>query len=549
VIPQNRAAQAGAVDNLRDVISNIQNWYGEQMNRYGFGDKSFQFETEPDGITPKIHVVSAGVTDDYIRGDTWGRTIAAAQGAGLPIWTAGQVWLLVPESHLQNSDGSISGGTALGASFGSGSDAGVAMMGSDFLFRAGAAMLQNTQPFAGAIVPQIGPYPLVQDVSFPWFEGNTFSSIASSVQGAAAHELGHALGLGHDFRNDNNFDGYLMGNGLRGWRGSRLPELFPADDTQLGQAAATALNVSQYFNASQTVTDTVRPTISIQTSGTVSPVNGLLQVSFTASDSQALAGALLRRNGETIGELALNGTSVSSQFATAYYTPGQNDTFEISVYDAQGNRQNANVTINVATGFNRAPQPFIDLSTSAATIGQTVQLDASQSQDPGGNSASMLVEWDVNGDGVFDTSPTTNKLYSTSYSAPGDYKVFARLTDTLGASSISTPLVMRVTPLPGDFNFDGNVNAADYVVWRKTDGGVAGYNAWFENFGRTPIAGGGSAEAGSPAVPEPSAVTVMLFGLMTSAGLRCRQPRSHPERGSATEGSTLQAEESSLGSE
>ncbi len=44
-----------------------------------------------------------------------------------------------------------------------------------------------------------------------------------------------------------------------------------------------------------------------------------------------------------------------------------------------------------------------------------------------------------------------------------------------------------ITPpgLEGDFNNDGTVDAADYVVWRKTDGGTEGYDDWVENFGRT----------------------------------------------------------------
>ena len=39
--------------------------------------------------------------------------------------------------------------------------------------------------------------------------------------------------------------------------------------------------------------------------------------------------------------------------------------------------------------------------------------------------------------------------------------------------------------LPGDFNHDGTVDAADYVVWRKTDGTPAGYNTWRTHFGQT----------------------------------------------------------------
>ena len=38
--------------------------------------------------------------------------------------------------------------------------------------------------------------------------------------------------------------------------------------------------------------------------------------------------------------------------------------------------------------------------------------------------------------------------------------------------------------IPGDFNFDGFVDAADYVTWRKTDGTPAGYNVWRTHFGQ-----------------------------------------------------------------
>ena len=38
--------------------------------------------------------------------------------------------------------------------------------------------------------------------------------------------------------------------------------------------------------------------------------------------------------------------------------------------------------------------------------------------------------------------------------------------------------------LPGDFNLDGAVDAADYILWRKTDGTPAGYNAWRTHFGQ-----------------------------------------------------------------
>ncbi|MEX2310515.1 MAG: hypothetical protein WD738_23310 [Pirellulales bacterium] len=61
----------------------------------------------------------------------------------------------------------------------------------------------------------------------------------------------------------------------------------------------------------------------------------------------------------------------------------------------------------------------------------------------------------------------------------------------------------------GDFNGDGNVDAADYVVWRKNDGTPAGYNAWRTNFGATSAAGAVSV-AGIHAVPEPHSLVLSL---------------------------------------
>ncbi|HEX2475324.1 MAG TPA: PEP-CTERM sorting domain-containing protein [Lacipirellulaceae bacterium] len=68
--------------------------------------------------------------------------------------------------------------------------------------------------------------------------------------------------------------------------------------------------------------------------------------------------------------------------------------------------------------------------------------------------------------------------------------------------------------LPGDYNNDGKVDAADYVVWRKRDGSQAGYNTWRTNFGRT--AGSGSAISGT-AVPEPGTFVLLAAALVGAA--------------------------------
>jgi hypothetical protein len=67
--------------------------------------------------------------------------------------------------------------------------------------------------------------------------------------------------------------------------------------------------------------------------------------------------------------------------------------------------------------------------------------------------------------------------------------------------------------LPGDYNGNGIVDAADYIIWRQTDGTPAGYNAWRTYFGQ-PSGSGTGATAGSTGkatVPEPAIIGVFAI--------------------------------------
>ncbi len=97
----------------------------------------------------------------------------------------------------------------------------------------------------------------------------------------------------------------------------------------------------------------------------------------------------------------------------------------------------------------------------------------------------------------------------------------------------------RIEFLPGqngDYNDDGKVDAADYVVWRKNVGttnslpndneiggtvGAAHYELWRSNFGSPSAAGAGSLLVAG--VPEP---TTLALGVLMAAGLRdmCAKP-------------------------
>ena len=80
----------------------------------------------------------------------------------------------------------------------------------------------------------------------------------------------------------------------------------------------------------------------------------------------------------------------------------------------------------------------------------------------------------------------------------------------------ATNVTLKVVAAPsGDYNNDGFVDAADYVVWRAGDGVPStpeNYNFWRQNFGRV-VGGAGS----SAAIPEPCGVFLALLGSVVIA--------------------------------
>jgi T5SS/PEP-CTERM-associated repeat protein len=92
---------------------------------------------------------------------------------------------------------------------------------------------------------------------------------------------------------------------------------------------------------------------------------------------------------------------------------------------------------------------------------------------------------------------------------------------------------LAVAGIPGDYNFDGTVDAADYVVWRKTTGqsGTAlaadgnndgdintdDFNIWRSHFGMSYTPGAGASNSGNAATPEPSTFCLISIAALVQA--------------------------------
>ena len=81
--------------------------------------------------------------------------------------------------------------------------------------------------------------------------------------------------------------------------------------------------------------------------------------------------------------------------------------------------------------------------------------------------------------------------------------------------------LLELEPSEGDFNGDGAIDAADYVVWRKGLGSVYtpdDYDVWRAHFGET----GGSGPLFHASVPEPTSSLLLILATAISCLLRRR---------------------------
>jgi hypothetical protein len=120
--------------------------------------------------------------------------------------------------------------------------------------------------------------------------------------------------------------------------------------------------------------------------------------------------------------------------------------------------------------------------------------------------------------------PASTAIVPTTLSAGHVHALTALVTRADGATVRTTNIATILTAaLPGDYNGDGTVDAADYVLWRKNDSSQAGYDLWRARFRQTTLSGSGvNANA---AVPEPHILIMLVAALIRRSIANAR--RSH----------------------
>ncbi len=117
---------------------------------------------------------------------------------------------------------------------------------------------------------------------------------------------------------------------------------------------------------------------------------------------------------------------------------------------------------------------------------------------------------------------TVSSILPSGATLSNSAELVYRLSFTDGTSGIFTSIIGGSAT--GDFNHDGIVDAADYVVWRKGLGTTYtqnDYNVWRAHFGQT--SGSGSSAIANAAVPEPTTFVLLMFA---AAGWCFRRART-----------------------
>ncbi len=139
-------------------------------------------------------------------------------------------------------------------------------------------------------------------------------------------------------------------------------------------------------------------------------------------------------SGTGAGNFANSSLHFMSRAASALFGAGSLD--EVAIYNRA---LDASTIAAHYAGNPQAPTASFSSSPNPADVGQTVNFDASSSSSP--NGAIAKYEWDLDGNGSFETDSGSNPTASSSYAVAGPVTVGLRVTDAAGKTATATETV------------------------------------------------------------------------------------------------------------
>ncbi len=229
------------------------------------------------------------------------------------------------------------------------------------------------------------------------------------------------------------------------------------------------------------------------------PTTGQLNEVITfngATSADAGSGSIVKYEWDKDGNGSYETDTGTVATTTAAFATGGQHTVRLRVTDNCG-AQTADATSVFVS--NSLPTASFTVAPNPAAIGAAVTFNGSASADAGTGTIAKY-EWDLDGNGTFETDTGTTSSAARTYTAARSYAVQLRVTDNDGGSDTAFQTLRVNAPPSADFAFTpAPVLVGDAVTFRLTraddaDGTIARYD-WdlngdgvYERTGATPTA-------------------------------------------------------------
>ncbi|MXY99117.1 T9SS type A sorting domain-containing protein [Candidatus Poribacteria bacterium] len=396
-VPRDRSPQPDMRTKLNRLIRDVQNFYADEMERNGFGRKTFTFETDEDEET-LVYQIDGRFNDRYYHTQTYEKVSAEVAPQ---FDTTKHVYLIVVDISSESIEHE------------------------DICGVGGGNWFENEE-----LIRSSGGYAVVP-ASGRCFDAETGTFVT-------AHELGHAFGLEHDFRDDT----YIMSYG--------------AAPNRLSKCAASWLAANRLFNTDQTAFN--EPTLLRMLTPTSYAPNAedfTLQFAVTDADGVHQIQLMVPTTAEDPApgfklHSCSDGQIQSStvEFETPTLTEYRENAVALQVIDVYGNitRQEYTLTADDTLTVENVENPIDvngdgivnvdDLTLVVESFGKTIPKNADPNPDVNGDGVVNIIDIFL----VFeelDSAPTAPALHPLT---AADLRIWINQAENLNISGNTSPL-------------------------------------------------------------------------------------------------------------
>ncbi len=340
-VPQDRQPIANYEGKIRCVMAFVNSLYKYEFRRRGWDDRGFLFQLDEKEL-PIVHMIRGKHPAAYYTGAPmyeanrqYSRIQPEIPGS---IGTPGsQLIVAFMETYDQGPHPfEWPGGVALGGRYSVNGGMGIFsawILRDEFCRTSVAEQVELFQDQTAIVGRTALGYGRPDSPRFEFIEDGF---------GAVMHEVGHALGLPHDQRDDAH---YIMGNGFRKLRANLSPDTPVDKRARFSDANANILRWSRHLNPAINLEDGTAPEVTATMSSKAE--SGQPEIRLVGEDDQGLAAYLLLD--ATSGNV-LHGDELSGRCVTASIVlprgkgaAGQSPKLRVLISDISGNHTQVDV--------------------------------------------------------------------------------------------------------------------------------------------------------------------------------------------------------------